>query len=494
MIEKLNNNKAFTLIELIVVVGIIGVLVGIASPRFNGFSKDATVAAMKTDTEVLETAAMIYQVENEGWPTDKDISQPVLPKELKEIIGEVSVEHISKSLKKDNIKSLKNKLVDYAIITSKGKYEGDVIHLKGVKDKKNVTHYNARISTGSAGAEEPKSETDILIEEGYIPISTASDFSNISSGHENVFGKGSEWEGLYTSGLDKKYIQVADIDFSDVENFLPIGHKDSDTSVATHFKGTFDGGGFTIKNLTSNHPNKNHVGLFSRTSNATISNVGLINANMTGKMFVGALIGSQNNSKTSNSYSTGNIKGNEDYVGGLVGEDYRSSITDSYSNAVVTGDESSVGGLVGVQEAGKTTRSYATGNVFGGASLGGLIGQLNRTKVVDSYSTGDVTGTIRFAGTRNIGGLVGQTNAGEIRNSYAVGNVTGDDKLGGLIGDDFSNPPTVVNSYYNKEVSGLEDNFGAIGKTTLELKSKSTYEGWDFETTWEISDGYPTFQ
>ena len=67
--------------------------------------------------------------------------------------------------------------------------------------------------------------------------------------------------------------------------FTPIGNS------STPFTGTFNGNSYTISNLFINLPTTNDVGLFGHTSGATIENVGLVNANITGKNNVGALVG-----------------------------------------------------------------------------------------------------------------------------------------------------------------------------------------------------------
>lgn len=159
MENKIRNNKAFTLIELIVVVGIIGILVGIASPRFTGFTKDASVSAMLADTKVLEDAAMVHKIEEGEWPTD-GIAK--LSPELEAIISGETAKKISKSVKEKDIQNLKGKLSDYAIITSSGEYEGYVVHVKGVvgkkKGEKTISHYNPTIdsetSSGPQGDQE----------------------------------------------------------------------------------------------------------------------------------------------------------------------------------------------------------------------------------------------------------------------------------------------------------------------------------------------------
>ncbi|HEX8988970.1 MAG TPA: filamentous hemagglutinin N-terminal domain-containing protein [Rhodocyclaceae bacterium] len=90
-------------------------------------------------------------------------------------------------------------------------------------------------------------------------------------------------------------------------------------------------------------------------------------------------------------------------------------------------------------------------NVTGKTGVGGLAG-LNNGYISDSYAIGTVSGV---GPTSSAGGLVGISSNGGygISNSYASGSVTGTTNAGGLIGMD--NAGTVVNSYYDVEVSTI---------------------------------------
>ncbi|MFN3284437.1 MAG: hypothetical protein ACK40Q_09430, partial [Pseudothermotoga sp.] len=56
-----------------------------------------------------------------------------------------------------------------------------------------------------------------------------------------------------------------------------------------------------------------------------------------------------------------------------------------------------------------------------------------------------------------------------------------------------SEPVNTTNSFYDIEISNSEDDHSdAQGKTTEEMKTKSTYTGWDFDGIWDISpENYP---
>jgi hypothetical protein len=233
------------------------------------------------------------------------------------------------------------------------------------------------------------------------------------------------------------------------------------------FAGTFDGQGYKIHNLFSNHPSEMYVGLFCAVGEGgVVKNIGLVNADVTGYGGVGSLVG-DNEGTVSNSYATGNVNG-IGWVGGLTGVNM-GTVSNSYSTGTVTGDER-VGGLVGWNDAtttiGTVSNSYSTGTVTGRYSVGGLVGASSGT-VSNSYSTGSVTGDT------NVGGLVGE-NTATVSNSYSKGNVTGDERVGGLVGDNLG---TVSYSFWDIQTSGQATSDGGSGKNTTEMQNTTTFSG-----------------
>ncbi len=231
--------------------------------------------------------------------------------------------------------------------------------------------------------------------------------------------------------------------------FDPIGD-------STKFEGNFDGLGYTISNLYINNASSNYAGLFGvvdRGSN--ISNLGLIDVDISGYW----------------------------YVGGLVGYNY-GEITNSYASAEVSGN-AIVGGLIGYNS-GTITNSYASGDVSGDLYVGGLAGN-NHGTIENAYATGSATGI------SSVGGLAGN-NYGTIENSYATGSVTGIySNIGGLIG---YNSGTITNSYWDSETSGQDDGIdggdtsGVTELTSSNAFNQSTYTGFDFSNDWIIYEGY----
>ena len=266
----------------------------------------------------------------------------------------------------------------------------------------------------------------------------------------------------------KGYELIKDIDFNDEasysstlnkviwtegEGWLPIGSY----SNRNRFKAIFEGNGHTISNLMINRPNTDYVGLFGYIERGTINKVGLLDVDVQGDSYVGGLVGYSRDSNITNSYATGAVKGDWSVGGlvGLVGYHSRGPITNSYATGAVTGTGNNVGGLVGYSYGGPITNSYATGAVEGNDRVGGLVGN-NFGPITNSYATGAVEG-----GDYYVGGLVGNHD-GDITNSYATGKVTGTgDFVGGLVGDMDSG--TITNSYATGAVKGDWSVGGLVG-------------------------------
>jgi hypothetical protein len=238
--------------------------------------------------------------------------------------------------------------------------------------------------------------------------------------------------------LGDYFIQTANINldvapYNTGDGWEPIGTSSS------KFTGNYNGQGYTVSNLFINRGVTDNVGLFGYTSGtAIISRIGIINANVTGRNRVAALVGNSEGS-VSESYSTGIVEGNQT-IGGLVG----------YNNGL-------------------------------GANNTGL--------VINSYSLAYARGT-----SNTCGGLVAWNYYGTITNSYSSGGVAGSSSTGGLAG--FSSVGEVNSSFWNTETSAQVSSAGGDGITMAQMKSASSFTGWDFADIWAINEGssYPYLQ
>src|SRR6201982_2230668 len=73
------NRKGFTLIELMIVVVIIGILAGIAIPKFANTKEKAYIASMKTDLRNLVTAEEAYFADSIAYTEQTDCNTPPAP-------------------------------------------------------------------------------------------------------------------------------------------------------------------------------------------------------------------------------------------------------------------------------------------------------------------------------------------------------------------------------------------------------------------------------
>lgn len=203
------------------------------------------------------------------------------------------------------------------------------------------------------------------------------------------------------------------------------------------------------------------------------------NVDVTGTSSVGGLIGSSINSKLTKAYATGNVKGTE-YVGGLVGSTITTIIDDTYATGNVEGD-SYVGGAIGSLRAdSKISNGYAAGNIKGTTThTGGLIGfiEWNASYAIDTYATGDVEGK------SYVGGLVGEVKVGGISSSYATGKVKGTSEVGGLSGG-IQSRAEIKDSYATGDVYGSGKNVsGLVGYvyagSIMDSYAKNTVVGDD---------------
>ncbi|MDY0016494.1 MAG: GLUG motif-containing protein [Candidatus Delongbacteria bacterium] len=280
------------------------------------------------------------------------------------------------------------------------------------------------------------------------------------------------------------FIQIADIDASATSTWNSGSGWEPLGSSGSQFTGNYNGQGYDITGLYINRSAATYVGLFGYANGATISNVELYSANVTGGSYTGGLIGYQTSSASvENCLSDGTVAGTN-YVGGLVGY---------------------------IRVGSSINNSLSKGQVSANTYIGGLIGRIySDCDVMNSYSMADV---IRNSGQTSVivGGFIGQNYAGSIINSYSTGSVTYDattnptDKgFAGTIYNDgiYYN---MTGNFWNTETSGQLTSVGATGLTKNQMRTLSTFTNatWDFqdesvngvEDVWGINavenSGYP---
>jgi hypothetical protein len=301
----------------------------------------------------------------------------------------------------------------------------------------------------------------------FITITTFAEFDTVRSNPGGHYKLGADiaMEGLWT----------------------PVG-----SSAEDFFSGIFDGQGFTIRGLVVDQV-LGYGGLFGYVIGAVLKNINLEDVDLSAGSRTGGLVGYAKDSVIENCTVTGTVRGT-DNVGGLAGSIENSSLSDcSMAGRVETTAEAGtyVGGLVGISHSSTIKTSSAECRVSGKNGVGGLVGYMwVGSTVINSYAAGSISGT------DNVGGLIGRAwRNSVIENSYSSSLVDGSgSNIGGLVGSAHSSiTGDCPNNYWDIEASSQPASAVGAGKTTKDMMSLSTYEGWDFNDTWFLADGemYP---
>ena len=191
-----------------------------------------------------------------------------------------------------------------------------------------------------------------------------------------------------TYPLNGYYVLVRDIDASATAwwnngaGFEPIGQR-LEQSDSLAFNGWFDGQGYVIRGLFINRPEAQGVGLFGSVGgNAVVVNLGIEGGSITGKHYVGALVGENWSHEIAACFADTPVSGIS-RVGGLAGIN-RGLLDGCSASGPVKADEY-VGGLAGRNYEGVVQHCFASGKVTGLSWAGGLIGESFTGETYDSY-------------------------------------------------------------------------------------------------------------
>jgi hypothetical protein len=99
-------------------------------------------------------------------------------------------------------------------------------------------------------------------------------------------------------------------------------------------------------------------------------------------------------------------------------------------------------------------------------------------------------------GVQFVGGFAGGNDEANIINSYSTGAVAGSDFIGGFLG--LSSGLSLISNCYVDTISAGHNDYYAQQKNTQEMKTQSTFSGWNFNDIWimEVCDnfGYPSLR
>jgi hypothetical protein len=229
---------------------------------------------------------------------------------------------------------------------------------------------------------------------------------------------------------------------------------------APAFTGDFDGGGFTISNLTVNHTWA--TGMFGYVNGARIHDLSLKDCDISGGSWTGAIAG-RGGATFENIYVTGTVAGSSSlggivglgsgtmknchfegtvetksgpayWVGGLCGQ-FNSSIEDcSFKGELlykgVSQLEVLMGGIVGAFSGGDITGCYVEANIIyeyhtgdsyanPGGNLAGIVGRFDGENIIDCHFKGKIDDR-----GENIAGIVGIFYGYSIRDCTSEGDLT----------------------------------------------------------------------
>ena len=259
--------------------------------------------------------------------------------------------------------------------------------------------------------------------------------------------------------LSASYIQVSNINMSG-EVWTPIG------SSSDQFIGTYNGGSYTISNLTINNPGSDFQSLFGYIGEGgVVKDLGLTNCNIIGGDDTGGIAG-RNEGTIQNCYVSGNVTGGavsgSNNVGGIAGSSNGTVKNCFLSAGSKISGGTNTGGVVGWNGDGIVDGCYSTGAEITGIreSTGGVAGS-NNGIVEGCYSTSKVTGTLSVGGV--VGYNVNNINEVTVQKCYATGEVYGNDKVGGVVGtSDSYNKSIIQYCYFTGKVVNTGDSTGGV--------------------------------
>ena len=272
---------------------------------------------------------------------------------------------------------------------------------------------------------------------------------------------------------------MSNIDLANKE-WTPIGNSNN------KFQGTFDGQNFPISNLNVGESTLSNVGLFGFTTDGSIKNVHVHNADVDGRLNVGVIAGTPYTSTYENIKVTGDVTvDGMAYVGGLFGKNVYANVNnltvdvteESYvkANSVENGVayRTYVGGVMGFVGEGSHVISNVTSNidVLGSTlDVGGITGIAHYGNTFENcVSSGDVTlYSYEDEGTQyEIGGIAGVWNNGG--SDVTINNC----EFTGTLKAINSNGEVFKGSFFNNGLVGKAYNNTGTGKLIINNKEQA---------------------
>ena len=345
-----------------------------------------------------------------------------------------------------------------------------------------VTHNNL-----SASITILENDLDITVDyndNGLIDIVTQEHLDNIRYNLAGTSYKTSASDVGKTCGGNacSGYELLGNLDLSAFANWQPIGSQNDP------FTNILQGNGYSIANLAIDRGN--NIGLFAALSGATIDNLVVEVASISGDSYVGALAGRAEQSTISRVQIravavNSKLQATGARAGGMLGETIGTTITNVISDLNIVGggnndDADYVGGIIGYVSSSDISYAHSSGSVSVIGSepdnVGGLVGYMQNNSAI-SYSSASSSVTSNGSDSWAYGGLVGRMeNNSTISYSSASGSVTSngaDNSLyGGLVGELINSTISDSSASGSVTSNGDDNDFysGLVGR----MKNNST--------------------
>lgn len=293
-------------------------------------------------------------------------------------------------------------------------------------------------------------------------IKTAKDLNDLSV----LVSSGNHFQGKY-------FVLSNDLDLTSVSSsYNPIGTSDHP------FEGTFDGKGYSIKNLTFDGMGFAHVGIFGAIgASGQVKDIKFRGIHITNQGAYTGIVAGVNSGKIENcAVASSSVVSRGKMAGGIAG--YMDSATASISHCEFSGSIRSMGsgggivgqatgiitdciskaniihngylsaeardiaGIVGVLSKGSVLRCSASGTIsdsFGMAHTAGLVSRLIDSEVAQSFSVAAVIGKHNAASEEDnfTGGLIAYARNSKVNDCFSAGTVRKNENsefVGGLVG------------------------------------------------------------
>lgn len=246
-----------------------------------------------------------------------------------------------------------------------------------------------------------------------------------------------------------------------------IDMKSEMASFDNRFAGTFNGNGYSIQNI------KVDQGLFPVIQpGATVKNLHISNASMTGERSAGVIAGC-NNGTITNCVVTGNLEAtsNMDFTAGIAGVNERTIENCVFAGRITAAantadEEENIGGIAGKND-GEIQSCYAVGSINTKAGVVAGIAGTNNAR--DSGGIKDCANYMSVEGAYIVAGIVGMnegkvagcTNYGTIRQKNNAKDIG---EAGGIVAQNESG--TIRDCYNYAAVNGEAKNIGGIVAAT----------------------------